>query len=187
MGLTYSKNGKGYNWFDHFLLNIARIFYGISSYSRTCSQEEPSLSLFCHLVSLPCNDSFLNGLGSISEKQVFELQQWLIQRCKELGIIEGKRIAFDFKHIDVNVDMGELRGLGKGPSPQKKICCHSFRPHIVWDLDSVNIIALEFRKGSARGTTTVKRFSKDFILKPFTILKGILSKKPFISASRTTL
>ena len=170
MGLTYSENGKGYNWFDHFLLNIARIFYGISSYSRACSQEEPSLSLFSHLVSLPCNDSFLNGLGSISEEQVFKLQQWLIQRCKELKIIEGKRIAFDFKHIDLKVDMGELRGFGKGPSPKKKICCHSFRPHIVWDLDTGNIIALEFRKGSARGTTTVKRFTKDFILKQF---KGI--------------
>ena len=181
MGLTYSKNGKGYNWFDHFLLNIARIFYGISSYSRACNQEEPSLSLFSHLVSLPCNDSFLNGLGSISEKQVFKLQQWLIQRCKELGIIEGKKIAFDFKQIDLNVDMGELRGFGKGPSSKKKICCHSFRPHIVWDLDTGNIIALEFRKGSARGTTTVKRFTKDFILKPF---KGIF-KEVYIDSEYT--
>jgi hypothetical protein len=181
MGLTYSKNGKGYNWLDHLLLNIARIFYGISSYSRTCGQEEPSLSLFCHLVSLPCNDSFLNGLGSISEKQVFKLQQWLIQRSKELGIIKGERVAFDFKNIDLNVDMGNLRGFGKGPSPQKKICCHSFRPHIVWDLDTGNIIALEFRKGSARGTTTVKRFSKDFILKPF---KGVF-KEVYIDSEYT--
>lgn len=173
MGLTYSENGKGYNWFDHFLLNVARIFYGIPSYSRTCDHEEPSLSLFSHLVSLPCNDSFLNGLGRITEDQVFELQRWMVNRCKELGIIQGKRIAFDFKQIDLNVELGKLRDFGKGPSPRKKICCNGFRPHIVWDLDTGNLIALEFRKGSARGTTTVKRFVKDFILSPF---KGIFEE-----------
>jgi len=164
MGLTRSNNGKGYSWFDHFLLNISRVFYGISSFSRACEHEEPTLSLFSHLVSLPCNDSFLNGLGSITENQVFELQKWLVNRIKDLGLSQGKRLAFDFKQIDLDVELDKLRQFGKGPSPKKKICYNGFRPHIAWDVDTGNIVVMEFRKGSARGTTTVKRFIKDFIL-----------------------
>jgi len=165
MGLMNEQNG--YNWFDHFLFNIGRIFYGIPSYSRACSHEEPSLCFFSHLVRLPCNDTFLNGLGSISQEQVFELQKWLLLRIKELGLIYGRRVLFDFHQIDLEVEFDKLRQFGKGPSPKKKICCNGFRPHIAWDLDTGNLIVAEFRKASARGPSTVKRFVKDFLLPLF--------------------
>jgi len=165
MGLA--GGDRGYDWFDLLLLNIGRIFYGISCYSRTCKHEEPTLAFFCHLVSLPCNDTFLRGLASISPDQVFGLQKWLIKRSHELGLINGRRLAFDFHQIDLDVQMDRLRQFGKGPSPKKKICYNGFRPHIVWDLDTGNLVVAEFRKSSARGTTTIKRFVKDFLLKPF--------------------
>lgn len=165
MGLTGGI--RGYGWFEHLLLNIARIFYGIPSYSRTSKHEEPTLTLFCHLLSLPCNVTFLKGLASINPDQVFELQKWLIRKSHELGFIDGKRLAFDFHHIDLDVEMDRLRKFGQGPSPKKKVCCNGFRPHIVWDLDKGNIVVAEFRKASARGTTTAKRFVGDFLLKPF--------------------
>ncbi len=165
MSLTYTE--KGYCWFEHFLLNIARIFYGIASYSRTCDHQEPSLALFCHLVRLPCNDSFINGLGTITQKQVFKLQKWLVLRLKELEIIQGKRLGFDFHQIDLDVELDRLRQFGKGPSPKKKICYNGFRPHIAWDMETGTVITTEFRKASARGTTTFKQFVKDFILPVF--------------------
>ncbi len=165
MGLT--KTGKGYTWFDFLLLDVARRFYGIETHSRMCIHEEPSLTFFAHLLSLPCNDSFLIGLGRISEGQIFSLRKWLIQRNKQLGLLGGKKIAFDFHQIDLDVIMGILRKIGKGSSPKKKICYNGFRPHIAWDIDSGNLIVAEYRKGSARGTTTMKRFVKDFILTAF--------------------
>jgi hypothetical protein len=165
MGLTNEQNG--YNWFDHLLFNIGRIFYGISSYSRACSHEDPSLCFFAHLVKLPCNDTFLNGLGAISQRQIFDLQKWLLARIKDLGLVVGRRVLFDFHQIDLDVELDKLRQFGKGPSPKKKICCNGFRPHIAWDLDTGNLIVAEFRKASARGPTTVKRFVKDFLLSLF--------------------
>jgi hypothetical protein len=96
------------------------VFYGIASYSGACEHEEPTLCLFSHLVALPCNDSFLNGVGSISEDQVFKLQKWLVNRLKELGTVQAKRLAFDFKQIDLEVEPAQLRDFGKGPSPRKK-------------------------------------------------------------------
>jgi len=165
MGLA--GGDRGYDWFDLLLLNIGRIFYGIPSYSRTCKHEEPTLAFFCHLVSLPCNATFLKGLASISSDQVYGLQKWMIKRSHELGLVNGRRLAFDFHQIDLDVEMDRLRQFGKGPSPKKKVCYNGFRPHVVWDLDTGNLVVAEFRKSSARGTTTVKRFVKDFLLKPF--------------------
>jgi len=167
MGLTGSGEEKGYSWFDLFLLDIARIFYGIGSYSKACEHEELSLPLFSHLLALPCNDSFLSGLASISEEQLGVLRRWLIKRGKELGILQGKRVAMDFHQIDRDVRIAELRNFGKGPSPKKHLCCNGFRPHLAWDLDSGCLIVAEFRKSSARGTSTVKRFTKDHLMPAF--------------------
>jgi hypothetical protein len=167
MGLTGSGDEKGYSWFDLFLLAMARTFYGIASYSRACEHEELSLPLFSHLLALPCNDSFLSGLASVSEEQIRVLRRWLVKRGKELGILEGKRIAMDFHQIDRDVRIAELRNFGKGPSPQKKLCCNGFRPHLAWDLDTGCLIVAEFRKSSARGTSTVKGFTKDYLMPEF--------------------
>lgn len=164
--MQLATNENGFCWFDYFLLNIGRIFYGISTYSKTCIQEEPSLRLFCMFEKLPCNDSLLNGLGSIAEEKLFDLQKWLINRLKQLGFIQGKRLAFDFHQIDLDVEFDKLRGIGQGPSPKKKICYNGFRPHICWDIDTGTIIVTEFRKASARGCSTFQRFVKDFLLIP---------------------
>ena len=77
-----------------------------------------------------CNDTFIKGLASITQDKVFEIQKWLIKRSKELGFIQGKRLAFDFHHIDIDVEMDKLREFGKGPSPRKKSISNGFRPHI---------------------------------------------------------
>ena len=164
MGLTVPENKKGYSWLDLLLLNIGRIFYGISSYSATCEHPEESIAFFAGLLQTPSNDSFLKGLGGkITEKQVYKLRQWLVQRAYDLGLIEMEKAAFDFHQIDMDVNFDRLRKFGKGPSPKKRICYNGFRPHIAWDIGTGCLIAAEFRKSSARGTTTAIPFVKDFI------------------------
>lgn len=76
-------------------------------------------------------------------------------------------MAFDFHHIDLDVELDKLRGFGKGPSPKKKVCYNGFRPHIAWDIETGTVIVTEFRKASVRGTGTFSRFVKDFILPVF--------------------
>lgn len=167
MGLTGGGEEKGYSWLDLFLLDIARTFYGIASHSRTCEHEGVSLPFFSHLLALPCNDSFLSGLASVSEEQIYGLRRWLVKRGKELKVLEGKRVGMDFHQIDRDVSIPELRNFGKGPSPKKKLCYNGFRPHIAWDLETGCVVAAEFRKSSARGTSTVKRFTNDYLMPEF--------------------
>lgn len=154
---------KGYSWFSFFLLNLGRIFEGISSVSKACRTHELSLPLIAGLVSMPCNDSLLNGLAGIDESELFQMRQHLTQAAKRLGLIDGKRIAFDFQMQDFTGDDVELKNIGKGPSPKRKICFPGFRPHIAWDVDTGAPISIEFRNGRARGTTTLKRFINELV------------------------
>ncbi|MFT4305079.1 MAG: transposase [Candidatus Woesearchaeota archaeon] len=182
--MELTKPIKGYCWFDHLLFNIARIFNGISSYTQACKIEEPTISFFSHLIKPPCNDTFINGLGGISEQNLFELQQYIIFKLKELDYLKGKNIAYDFHHIDMNVQLENIRQFGKGYSPKKKICCSGFRPHLAWDLDTGTIIVAEFRKASARAVNTIKRFVNEYIMPAFDdIVENIYIDSEYTSKS----
>lgn len=164
MGLARPRGDRGYSWLDLLLLDIARRFYGIGSHSRACEHQSDTLPFFCQLYKLPCNDTFLSGLSAIDPAQVLALRRWLVHRQLELGLIGGRHVGFDFHQIDRDVTWERLRQFGRGPSPKKKICYSGFRPHIAVDVEHGTLVAAEFRKGSARGTTTVRRFIKELLL-----------------------
>lgn len=164
--LNLTKSEQKYSWANLFLWTVGRIFCGIPTYSASCLVQEPSLAFFTGLLKPPCAASLLSGLDDISEETVLKIQEQLIIRLKEKKLINGKKTAFDFHQIDMDVDYELLRNFGKGPSPKKKICYSGFRPHIAWDIETRNLIVAEFRKSSARGTTTVKRFINELLL-PF--------------------
>ena len=136
---------------------------GISSVSKACRTHELSLPLMAGLVAMPCKDSFLNKLASIDEAQLLQLRRHLTQAANQHQLIKGKRIALDFKMSDFTGDDVELKNIGKGPSPKRKICFPGFRPHLAWDVDTGAPISLEFRNGRARASTTIKRFIRELL------------------------
>ena len=149
---------RGYSWFSLLLVNLGRILAGISSVSKACRTHELSLPLMAGLVGMPSKDSVLNGLAEIGEGELLRLRRYLTAVATEEGLIEGKRIVFDFHGRDFTGDDVELKNIGKAPSPKRKICFPGFRPHLAWDAVTGMPISLEFRNGSARATTTIKRF-----------------------------
>ncbi len=167
IGLTVPIGKERYSWLDLLLFDIGRRFMGISTLSGACENASPELAWFAHLYSPPCNDTILDGLARISEKQVVLLRKWIVSRLAELGLGSGKRIAFDFHQIDLDLQFSRLREFGKGPSSRKKICYTGFRPHVAWDVENNTLLVAEYRKSSARGTTTIRRFNTDYILPVF--------------------
>ncbi len=155
---------KGYSWFSVLLLNLGRILGGISSVSKACRTHELTIPLIAGLVAMPSKDSFLNKLATIDDDQLLQLRQHLTQAAKLHQLIEGNRMAFDFKMRDFTGDDVELKNIGKAPSPKRKICFPGFRPHLAWDVDTGAPISLEFRNGKARASTTIKRFIRELIL-----------------------
>ena len=154
---------QGYSWFSLLLLNIARIMSGISSVSKLCRTNELSYPLCSGLVNTPSQDTLLNGLAKISEEQLLKMRQHLTQVSYDNKLIKGRSIAFDFHMRDFSGDDVELKNIGKGPSPKQKICFPGFRPHVAWDLTTNAPISLEFRHGTARATTTFKRFITELL------------------------
>ncbi|MBW2615651.1 MAG: transposase [Deltaproteobacteria bacterium] len=154
---------RGYSWFSLLLLSLGRVLQGLSSVSKACRTHELSLPLAAGLVGMPSKDSLLNGLAVITEGELLSLRRHLTKAIAEQGLIKAKRIAFDFHMRDFTADDVPLKNIGKGPSPKRKICFPGFRPHLAWDVDTGLPIALEFRNGSARATTTIRRFIRELL------------------------
>lgn len=162
-GLTDIDPADGYSWFSFLLLNLGRIFRGVSSVSKACRTSEISLPAAAGLVVMPCNDSVLNGLAGIGDSALLQLRRYLTQAAKSNDLIRGRKIAFDFKMRDFTGDDIVLKNIGKGPSPKRRICFPGFRPHIAWDAETGAPISVEFRNGRARATTTIKRFVRELL------------------------
>ena len=154
---------RGYGWFSLLLLCLGRVLEGLSSVSKACRTQELSLPLSAGLVEMPCSDSLLNGLAVISEAELLSLRRYLTQSATEQGLIRAQRIAFDFHMREFTSDDSQLKNIGKAPSPKRKICFPGFRPHLAWDVDTGLPITLEFRNGSARATTTIRRFISELL------------------------
>ncbi len=168
MGLTRPREKKGYSWFELLLFDIGRIFYGVPSYSAACERSEPTLAFFAGLLKSPCNDTLLDGLADkITERETARMRKELIRMASAAGCLRVRKIALDFHQIDMDVKFASLRKFGKGPSPKKKVCHNGFRPHVAWDVETGCLIAAEFRKSSARGTSTARPFVKELLLDEF--------------------
>lgn len=154
---------KGYSWFSLLMLNLGRILGGISSISKACRTYELSFPLSAGLVEMPCKDTVLNGLAAITEEQLLQLRRFLTHAAYEQALVTGRVIALDFHMRDYTGDDVELKNIGKGPSPKRKICFPGFRPHLAWDVVTGAPLSLEFRRGSARATTTFTRFIRDLL------------------------
>ncbi|NVM57612.1 MAG: transposase, partial [Desulfobacterales bacterium] len=154
---------RGYSWFSLLLLCLGRVLQGLSSVSKACRTHELSLPLSAGLIGMPCKDSLLNGLAVIGEAELLSLRRHLTQAAAEQELIKAHRIAFDSHMRDFTSDDAALKNIGKGPSPKRKICFPGFRPHLAWDVETGMPIALEFRNGSARATTTIGRFIRELL------------------------
>jgi len=108
------------------------------------------LPLFCR----ECSGTVLTGLGSITEAQVRQIRCWLVDTLARLGLATGRATAFDIHQIDQDVLLPELRQIGKGTSPKKKVCHTEFRPQIAWDIDSGALLVAEFRGALIAATWT---------------------------------
>ncbi len=154
---------SGYSWFSLLILNLSRIFSGVSSISKACRTSELSLPLCAGLVEMPCKDTLLNGLAAISEQQLLGFRRKLTGLAYNTTLIKGRSIALDFHMRDFTGEDIALKNIGKGPSPKRKICFPGFRPHIAWDVETGTPISLEFRNGSARATTTFEEFIRSLL------------------------
>ncbi|MCP4458887.1 MAG: hypothetical protein GY816_12825, partial [Cytophagales bacterium] len=86
---------RSYSWFSLLLLDLGRIWAGLSSISKACQTYEMSLPLLSGLVNMPTKTSLLEGLAEINEDQLLQLRRYLTQASRQHQLIQSKRIALD--------------------------------------------------------------------------------------------
>ena len=98
-------------------------------------------------------------------EQLHALRCDLINRAKELGLIEGMKIAFDFHFKPFYGDHSAEKGLGKGPDKAGNLV-PGFRPHVAWDLATNTILSMTYFNGSVRAPGILEQYCEQHIF-PF--------------------
>jgi hypothetical protein len=96
--------------------------------------------------------------------QLHQLQLDLVARAKELKIIEGMKIGFDFHFKKFTGSRSKEKYIGKGPDKAGDLV-PGFRPHIAWDLAANVIISIAYFQGAARAPRIYKQFCEQNIFK----------------------
>jgi len=104
-----------------------------------------------------------NGCPDSSEyAQIHALRCDLISRAKELELIEGKKIAFDFHFKRFFGSHGKEKGLGKGPDKAGNMVA-GFRPHVTWDLVANTVLSMNYYHGGVRAPGILEQYCEEQI------------------------
>ncbi|MEA3445979.1 MAG: transposase, partial [Bacteroidota bacterium] len=84
-------------------------------------------------------------------------------RAKEIGLIEGLQIGFDFHLKEFYGAYSQEKQIGKGPDKAGNMV-PAFRPHVAWDLASNVIINMAYFQGSTRAPRVIEQFCEQNII-----------------------
>jgi hypothetical protein len=99
-------------------------------------------------------------------EQIHALRCDLISRAKELGIIEGMKIAFDFHFKQFYGEHSKEKGIGKGPAKSGDLVA-GFRPHVAWDLATNTILSMSYYHGGVRAPGILEQYCEQHIFPLF--------------------
>ena len=98
--------------------------------------------------------------------QIHSLRCDLISRAKELGLIQGKKIAFDFHFKKFFGGHSKEKGFGKGPDKAGNMV-PGFRPHVTWDLVANTILSMNYYHGGVRAPAILEQYCEEQVFPLF--------------------
>ncbi len=123
--------------------------------------------------------AFASGLGMFGSRsryyqdslkfkfnQINSLRCDLITRAKELKIIDGTKIAFDFHFKELFGEHSKEKGIGKGPAKSGDPV-PGFRPHVAWDLANNTILSMTYFHGGKRAPSILEQYCEQHIFPLF--------------------
>ena len=103
------------------------------------------------------------------------------RKAKELGLIEGIAIGFDFHFKEFYGRHSEEKQIGKGPDKSGDLV-PGFRPHVAWDLATNAIINIAYYQGGIRSPRIIRGFCEQNI---FTVLDPSAIKEIYMDSEYT--
>ncbi len=163
------------------LLNVFRIIAGYRRISHLSNNRDHSVALASGIGMYGSTSKYYEDTINFEFDQIYQLRCDLVARAKELGLIEGLQIAFDFHFKQFYGAHGKEKQIGKGPDKAGNMV-PGFRPHIAWDLATNVIINMAYFQGSTRAPRIVKQFCEQNI---FPILDPLAVQELYLDSEYT--
>jgi hypothetical protein len=148
------------------LLNVFRILGGYRRINHLSNNRDRSVALASGLGMFGTRSRYYEDSLEFTFEQIHALRCDLISRAKELGIIEGMKIAFDFHFKQFYGEHSKEKGIGKGPAKSGDLVA-GFRPHVAWDLATNTILSMSYYHGGVRAPGILEQYCEQHIFPLF--------------------
>ena len=144
------------------MLNVFRILAGYRRISHLSNSKDRSVALAGGIGLFGSCSRFYEESCEFKFEELHKLRCDLVARAKQLRIIEGLKLGFDFHFKDFYGNNALEDGIGKGPN-KKGDLVPGFRPHVAWDLAANVIITIAYYQGGVRSTKIIRQFCEQNI------------------------
>ena len=148
------------------LLNIFRILSGYRRINHLNNSRDRSVAFASGLGMFGSRSRYYDDTLRFKFDQLNSLRHDLIIRAKELKIVEGKKIAFDFHFKEFYGCHSKEKGIGKGPAKSGDLV-PGFRPHVAWDLAANTILSMTYFHGGKRAGGILEQYCEQQIFPLF--------------------
>ena len=148
------------------LLNVFRILGGYRRINHLSNNRDRSVALASGIGMFGTCSRYYQDTLEFKFNQLHSLRCDLISRAKELGIIKGMKIAFDFHFKKFFGDHSKEKGIGMGPDKSGDIV-PGFRPHVAWDLAANTILSMSYYHGGVRASGILEQYCEQHIFPLF--------------------
>jgi hypothetical protein len=179
---TYGpSNLRGKELSNIALLNVFRILAGYRRISHLRDNGDRGVALASGLGMYGSTSKYYERSMDFKFSNLQYLRNDLVARAKELGLIEGMRIGFDFHFKEFYGTNAKEKFIGKGPDKSGDMV-PGFRPHIAWDLAANVIINIAYFQGGTRDPRILQSFCEQNI---FPILDPLAIQEIYIDSEYT--
>lgn len=148
------------------LLNVFRILAGYRRINHLSNNRDRSVALASGLGMFGSRSRYYEDTLEFKFDQIHSLRCDLISRSKELGLIQGRKIAFDFHFKKFFGGHSKQKGIGKGPDKAGNLVA-GFRPHVTWDLVANTILSMNYYHGGVRAPAILEQYCEQQIFPLF--------------------
>jgi transposase len=144
------------------MLNVFRILAGYRRISHLSNNRDRSVALASGIGLFGSSSRFYEHTCEFKFDQLHKMRCDLVARAKQLEIVEGLKLAFDFHFKDFYGKNAFEDGIGKGPNKNGDLV-PGFRPHVAWDLATNVIVTIAYYQGGVRSTKIIRQFCEQNI------------------------
>ena len=144
------------------MLNVFRIIAGYRRINHLSNNRDRSVALASGIGLFGSSSRFYEQTCEFKFDQLHKMRCDLVARAKQLDIIEGLKLAFDFHFKDFYGKNAFDDGIGKGPNKSGDLV-PGFRPHVAWDLAANVIVTIAYYQGGVRSTKIIRQFCEQNI------------------------